>query len=59
MRLAFPGSWEAVMTLLKSIKRLAESDQSREDAARRGVRIASQTIRNIRSFCYEFRSRRD
>ncbi len=37
------------MTLLKSIEVLAESDQSWEDAARRGIRIASQTIRNIRS----------
>lgn len=37
------------MTLLKSIEVFAESDQSWEDAARRGIRIASQTIRNIRS----------
>lgn len=37
------------MTLLKLIEVLAESDQSWEDAARRGIRIAAQTIRNIRS----------
>ncbi|MCB5174250.1 MULTISPECIES: dodecin family protein [Microvirga] len=37
------------MTLLKMIEVAAESDRSWEDAARRAVKIASQTIRNIRS----------
>jgi dodecin len=37
------------MTLLKVIEVLAESDQSWEDAARRAVKIASRSVRNIRS----------
>lgn len=41
------------MTLLKVIEVLAESDQSWEDAARRAVRIASQSVRNIRSIHIE------
>ncbi|WP_407666613.1 dodecin domain-containing protein [Microvirga roseola] len=36
------------MALLKVIKVLAESDQSWEDAARRAVRIASQSVRRGR-----------
>ena len=41
------------MTLLKVIEVLAESDQSWEDAARRAVKIASQSVRNIRSIYIE------
>lgn len=41
------------MSLIKVIEVLAESDQSWEDAARRAVRIASQSVRNIRSIYVE------
>ncbi|MBF9232666.1 dodecin family protein [Microvirga alba] len=41
------------MTLLKVIEVLAESDQSWEDAAKRAVKIASQSVRNIRSIYIE------
>lgn len=41
------------MSLIKVIEVLAESDQSWEDAARRAVRIASQSVRNIRSIYIE------
>jgi len=51
--LAFLVSQEESMTLLKVIEVLAESDQSWEDAARRAVRIASQSVRNIRSIHIE------
>jgi flavin-binding protein dodecin len=44
---------EGAMTLLKVIEVLAESDRSWEDAARRAVRIASQTVRNIRTISIE------
>jgi flavin-binding protein dodecin len=37
------------MTLLKIIEVAAESDRSWEDAAHRAVKIASQSVRNIRS----------
>ncbi|NIX75054.1 dodecin family protein [Microvirga terricola] len=41
------------MTLIKVIEVLAESDQSWEEAARRAVKIASQSVRNIRSIYIE------
>ncbi len=41
------------MTMLKVIEVLAESDQGWEDAARKAVSEASETLRNVRSIYIE------
>jgi dodecin len=47
------SKWSKVMSMLKVIEVLAESNQSWEDAAKQAVANATKTVRNIKSIYIE------